>query len=66
MAFIRVGTLDDPDQCPPEVCIFTSSKQPWVTLPKNVPAFDEIYVPSEFWPPASMKRMVKARGPRWG
>jgi hypothetical protein len=30
--FVRVGTLDDPDRCPPDIHIFTSSKQPWVTL----------------------------------
>jgi len=26
--FVRVGTLDDPDRCPPDIHIFTSSKQP--------------------------------------
>ena len=31
--FVRVGTLDDPDRFPPEVHIFTASKQPWVILP---------------------------------
>lgn len=30
--FVRVGTLDDPSLCPPDVHIFTSSKQPWVTF----------------------------------
>jgi len=29
--FIRVGTLDDPGSMPPDVHIYTSSKQPWVT-----------------------------------
>ena len=33
VCFIRVGTLDDPDLCPPDVHIFTGSKQPWVELP---------------------------------
>ena len=28
--FVRVGTLDDPDLLPPDVHIFTASKQPWV------------------------------------
>jgi hypothetical protein len=31
--FVRVGTMDNPDLCPPDIHIFTSSKQPWVTLP---------------------------------
>src|ERR1700759_4594166 len=28
--FVRVGTLDDPDRLPPDIHIFTESKQPWV------------------------------------
>jgi hypothetical protein len=31
--FVRVGTLDKPDRLPPDIHIFTSSKQPWVVLP---------------------------------
>src|SRR5437899_4622631 len=27
--FVRVGTLDRPDVCPPDIHIFTASKQPW-------------------------------------
>lgn len=33
--FIRVGTLDDPDACPPDVHAFTESRQPWVILPED-------------------------------
>jgi len=36
--FVRVGTLDDPDHLPPDIQIFTSSKQPWVVLPPGTPA----------------------------
>src|SRR3546814_9115534 len=32
--FLRVGTLDDPDRLPPDVHIFTASKQPWFDLPQ--------------------------------
>jgi len=28
LRFVRVGTLDDPDACPPDIHIFTESKQP--------------------------------------
>ena len=41
--FVRVGTLDDPGSCPPDVHIFTSTKQAWVVLPEGVPQFDEFY-----------------------
>ncbi len=33
VAFVRVGTLEDPDRLPPDIHIFTASKQPWVVLP---------------------------------
>lgn len=42
-AFVRVGTLDDPARCPPDVHIFTGSKQPWVVLPEGAKAFAEFY-----------------------
>lgn len=42
-SFIRVGTLDDPDACPPDVHIFTRSKQPWVVLPEDAEAFEVFY-----------------------
>ena len=54
--FIRVGTLDHPDKLPPDVHIYTSSKQPWVTLPPDVPAVDEFYDPREVWSAESAKR----------
>ena len=30
--YVRVGTLDEPDRLPPDIHIFTMSKQPWVVL----------------------------------
>ena len=41
--FIRVGTLDEPDRLPPDIHIFTSSKQPWVVLPPGAPAVKKYY-----------------------
>jgi hypothetical protein len=41
--FVRVGTLDNPDLCPPDVHIFTSSKQPWVILPAAAKVYPEFY-----------------------
>ena len=41
--FVRVGTLDDPAQCPPDVHIFTASKQPWVVLPAGSEQFEVFY-----------------------
>lgn len=55
-AFIRVGTLDDPDRFPPDIHIFTTSKQPWVVLPKGVPAMREYYDREKQWPKESLAR----------
>ncbi len=56
-SFVRVGTLDEPAACPPDVHIFTRSKQPWVGLPADTPTFADFY-PSreEVWSAAAMER----------
>ena len=56
VAFVRVGTLDDPDRLPPDIHIFTASKQPWVVLPPGAAAVDEYYDRKQHWPPASLER----------
>jgi len=56
VSFVRVGTLDDPDLLPPDIHIFTSSKQPWVVLPPGVPAVPEFYKLDRYWPPESLER----------
>ncbi len=58
--FVRVGTLDDPDQWPPDVHIFTESRQPWVVLAPEVPAFAQYYKSAEVWPAASLARRAAA------
>ena len=54
--FVRVGTLDEPDRLPPDIHIFTSSKQPWVVLAPDVPAVDEYYDRNRYWTPTSLER----------
>lgn len=54
--FVRVGTLDEPDRLPPDVHIFTASKQPWVVLPEGTPAVDVFYKREEIWPAESLAR----------
>lgn len=57
LRYVRVGTLDKPDQCPPDVQIFTSSKQDWVPLSKDIPVFEEFYDFDELWPQESLDRL---------
>ena len=54
--FVRVGTLDEPDRLPPDIHIFTASKQPWVVLPPDTPAVAEYYDRNRYWPPESLAR----------
>jgi hypothetical protein len=57
VAFLRVGTLDDPSQMPPDIHIFTESKQPWVMLPAGARAVPEQYRRDECWPASSLARL---------
>jgi len=59
--FVRVGTLDNPDALPPDIHIFTASKQPWVVLPPGTPAVPEFYKAAEFWPADSLARRAALR-----
>jgi hypothetical protein len=61
VAFVRVGTLDDPDRLPPDIHIFTASKQPWVLLPPGTPAVPEYYEREQHWPAASLARRAALR-----
>jgi uncharacterized protein YndB with AHSA1/START domain len=54
--FVRVGTLDDARALPPDIHIFTTTKQPWVLLPPDVPAVPEYFVAREYWPPDTRAR----------
>ena len=61
LAFVRVGTLDDATLLEPDIHIYTSTKQPWVTLPEGKPAVPEYYKAAETWPAESLARAKAAR-----
>ena len=54
--FVRVGTLDEPDRLPPDIHIFTASKQPWVVIPPGAHAVPEYYDREKYWPTESLAR----------
>jgi len=56
LAFVRVGTLEDPAAFPPDIHIFTSTKLPWVILGDGKPQVPEYYAAGEVWPAASLAR----------
>ncbi len=56
VAFVRVGTLDDPAQVTPDVHIYTSTKLPWVQIPEGAAVFEGYYNPKEVWPQEAQDR----------
>lgn len=54
--FVRVGTLDNPDAFPPDIHIFTASKQPWVVFPPGARVVPEYYDWRQEWPAESVER----------
>jgi hypothetical protein len=66
ISFVRVGTLDAPDCLPPDIHIFTSTRQPWVVLGAGIPAVPEYYDRRDYWPAQSLERWqaLKGRPPR--
>lgn len=61
ISFVRVGTLDDPDALPPDIHIFTASRQPWVRLGDGVPTVPEFYRRGDYWPAESLARWQELR-----
>jgi len=64
LRFVRVGSLDEPGQCQPDIHIFTESKQPWLPLPDGVPAVEAYYSEKEYWPAESLERARAAMKPK--
>ena len=56
--FIRVGTLDTPDQLPPDIHIYTASKQPWVIIPPQAASVPQYYERAQYWSAESLARRV--------
>lgn len=56
IGFVRVGTLDRPDACPPDIHIFTRSKQQWVEIPEGARRVSVYYQREKVWPATSLNR----------
>lgn len=57
LRFLRVGTLDDPSLMPPDVHIFTGTKQPWYEIAHGTPAAEYFYDQGATWSETSLKRL---------
>jgi hypothetical protein len=61
--FVRVGTLDEPDRLPPDIHIFTRSKQPWFAIPAGAAQVPEYYDREQCWPAESLARWRALKRP---
>jgi hypothetical protein len=63
-----LNALIESNRFPPDIHIFTASKQPWVVLPPGTPAVAEYYKSAEQWPRESLERraaaLAKSRQPQ--
>jgi hypothetical protein len=57
IAFVGSGTLDEGERLTPEVHYFIRSKHPWITLPQDVPAFEQLGDPGK---PGTRERITAA------
>ncbi len=60
IAFLRVGTLDNPNLAPPDIHVFTATRQDWVLLPDGVPSVAEFYDYPDYWRPDALARRAAA------
>jgi hypothetical protein len=56
IVFVRVGTLEEANDCPPDIHIFTANKQPWVLLNEDVPAREGYYNRAKYWSEEALAR----------
>ncbi|MGO9741448.1 MAG: GFA family protein [Roseiarcus sp.] len=56
LRFVRVGTMDEPAHCPPDIHIYTSTKLPWVVLPAGARAVPAFYDLDSVWSQKSLER----------
>lgn len=56
IAFVRAGTLNEPGRCPPDIHIYTRSKQDWIVLSDTAPAKRGYYDRAAYWPEDSIAR----------
>ena len=61
---MATNDLDQAFRVAPDIHIFTSTKQPWVILPPDVPVVPEYYDRKAHWPQASLERRAARLAPK--
>ncbi len=60
LKWVKVGTLDHPEACPPGVRIFTENQQPWLlsyNADPDIPVFKQYYDEEKVWSKESVARL---------
>jgi len=60
MSFVRAGTMAAPPA--PDIHIFTSTKRPWVIIPKDERQVTEYYNPKQEWSAGAQTRWRRLMG----
>jgi len=55
----RSGTRDDTTLVKPQAHVFTRYKLPWITLPTDVPMFEEFFDRKKVYPKESFERWTE-------
>lgn len=56
LSFVKVGTLDRPNECPPDVHIYTGTRQAWLESTSTAPVFAEYYNRHDLWDVSQLAR----------
>jgi hypothetical protein len=59
--FLRAGTLDRAGEIEPDIHIYTSTRLPWIQVPKDVPTETAFYDARVIWPADAQARYRAAR-----
>lgn len=62
LRYVRVGTLDAPELCPPDVHIHTASDPDWLHLDDGIPNHKEFYGFWKSWPEPAQARWREVFG----
>lgn len=62
LAFVRVGTLDEPERLPADIHIYTSTRLPWLKLPEGARSVPEYYSARAVWTADSLARRERLIG----
>ena len=62
ICLLRMGTLEERKAVKPDIHIFTSTQQGWLTFDDDIPKVENYYKKEDYWPEESKQRFFKLMG----